>query len=53
MNSDNMLGTIFSLILGLCPPRYFASIIFEISELRNICKIKPLKDNPRHIFKKS
>jgi len=52
MNSDNTPGTIFSLILGLCPPRYFALIIFESFELRNIGKIKPLKDNPRHIFKK-
>jgi len=37
-------GTIFSLILGLRPPRYFASLLSYVFWL-HISKIKPLKDN--------
>ncbi|MBI4690117.1 MAG: hypothetical protein HY754_07605 [Nitrospirae bacterium] len=38
-------GTIFSLILGLRPPRYFASLIY-FNKYLNIGKINPLKDSP-------
>jgi len=43
-------GTIFLLILGRSDLRGILPHYFSNSYLRNICKINPLKDNPRLLY---